>query len=100
MRREIKDRRVVVEDSLRTISMMYIPIDNGDAFDFLVPRLRVSRRDGDIIEKTKAHRPIGRGMMARGSHGHERIVRRAFHDRIDCLAGRPRAAQRGFQRMH
>src|SRR4051812_2795478 len=53
MHRKEKHARIVKENSLRAVAVMNVPIDDRDAFDFLVAILRVTRRDRDIIKKTK-----------------------------------------------
>src|SRR6185369_9320963 len=95
--REIIDRWIVVKDSLSSVAVMNVPIDNRHTLDFLVTGLRIPSGDCHVIEKTKTHRPIGRGMMAWRTHGHKGRRRLAFHERVDRAAGRSRATQSRFE---
>ena len=55
-----------VEDILRSVAMVYIPVHDQDS---LQPELfnRCSGGDGGISQKTEAHRGIGKSVMPRGS---------------------------------
>src|SRR5256885_17052499 len=97
MHRKIKNRWIVIEDSLRAVAVMNVPIENRNAIDFFELLLRITSSDGHIIEETEAHRAIRRGMVSRRAHGNERILRRAFNQRINRATGRAGAAQRSFQ---
>src|SRR5262245_22333580 len=54
MRGKVKHGRIRPENLLRSVAVMYVPVDDQYALD-TVPRLRVPRSDSRIIEKAKAH---------------------------------------------
>src|SRR5687768_17906024 len=100
MRRKKIDGRIVVEDSLCTVSVMDVPIDDRDLLDLRIFPLRVTRGDGDVVEKAKPHRPFFRRMVSWRTHRHESILYLAAHDQIDGLARRACSAFRRVERTH
>jgi hypothetical protein len=98
MHRKIKDRRVVIEDPLRTVAVMDIPVENSNSLDFLMLFLRIARCHRDIIEKAEPHGAIRGCMMTGRPHRHEGIVCDALEQRIDRATGGAGAAQSSFQR--
>ena len=78
---------------------MHVPIKNRHPLNFLVSLLRIARSDSYVIEETKAHRSIRRGVMSGRTHRHESVLRRAFHHCIDRLARRARSTQCGLERI-
>src|SRR5207253_45821 len=71
--RKIEKRSILIKDALRAVTVMYVPIDDGDSLDLFISLLCVACGHGDIIEKTKAHRSIGCRVMARWPQWHEGI---------------------------
>ena len=70
MCRHVEHPGVVVEDVLRAIAVMDVPVDDRHALALLG---QMRRSDGDIVEQTEAHRPVGHGMVpgrATGREGH------------------------------
>jgi hypothetical protein len=61
------DAWIVVEDILRAVAVMHVPIDDQDARQAEC-RLRVFGRQGDVVEQAKTHAPLGRGVMPRRPH--------------------------------
>lgn len=77
---------VLLEDRLRPVAVVNVEIDDRDAPD-PVCALKVSGRDGDVIEETKPHRPIRLGVMPRRPHrGKCSIGTAAYH----CIAATQR----------
>ena len=70
VRRHVEHVGIRIEDPLRAVAMMHVEVDDGDARQAL--RTGVGRRDGDVVEQTKAHRAIALGVMARRTHERER----------------------------
>ncbi len=60
MRAEEEHRAVFVEDVLRPIPMMDIPIDDEHALDPMCP-LRVASSERDVVHDAKTHAAVGRG---------------------------------------
>src|SRR5262249_25136446 len=85
MHRKVEDRRIVVEDALRAVTVMHVPVEDRDALDVFVSLLGVARRHGDIVENTKTHGPIRRGVMSRRPHRDKGIPGSAFDYQIDRL---------------
>src|SRR6202048_4999129 len=64
MRREVKHRRVAIENLLSAVSVMNIPIDYQDSIRSVV-HLRVASGDGGVVEETESHRPARSRVMTR-----------------------------------
>src|SRR5690349_2340284 len=79
---------------------MNVPVDDGNAIDLRIVLLRVTCRDGDVIEQTEAHRAFRRRMMARRPHRNERVMHFALHDQIDRLTRRAGRVPGRVQRTH
>src|SRR5207249_12083988 len=50
--REIEDSRIFIKDALRAVTVMHVPIDDGDSLDFFISLLCVPRGHGDVTEET------------------------------------------------
>ena len=70
VRAQEHDGAVVVEDVLRAVAMVDVPIDNQHAGEPVL-LLRVARADRNVVEDAEAHAARGSGVMARGPHGAE-----------------------------
>src|SRR5262252_3291580 len=99
MHREVKDRRIIVENALRAVAVMNVPVENRHFVDFLITLLRIPRRNSNVVEKTKTHGPIRCGMVSRRTHRHKRVPGGSLHDRIDSLTGSAGTPQCCFQRL-
>ncbi|MGC4030769.1 MAG: hypothetical protein QM754_03335 [Tepidisphaeraceae bacterium] len=66
----IENRGVVVKRCLRSVPVVNVEIDDRYAFK-TEALLGVSRRNGDVIEQAKPHRPVRLGMMAGRANGSE-----------------------------
>jgi hypothetical protein len=63
-----QDVLVVLENVLGAVAVMHVEVDDRHALDAM--RLqRVARRDGDVVEDAKPHRPRAAGVVARGADG-------------------------------
>jgi hypothetical protein len=83
----------VPEDLLGAVAVMGIKIDNRHAFG-TIASLRMTDRNGCIVEKAKAHGGAGFRVMTGRADRDERVFRLSGHDLIygkDCPA---RSAQR------
>ncbi len=58
MERDKKDGRVAPEDVLRTVAVMHVPVEDGDALGDQLD-LGPAGRNGDITEEAEAHRASG-----------------------------------------
>ena len=70
---EEEDRGIAVEDVLRAVAVVHVPIDDEDAFDAVL-LLRVAGRDGDVVEQAEAHAAAGIRMVSGGPHRAEGIA--------------------------
>ncbi len=93
MGRGIHQTGLAPKCGLGAIAMMDVEIDHGDPLD-AVNFSRLLRRDGYAVEKTKAHRPVGLGMVAGRAHSAKSIVGLALHHSINGGANRTDRAQR------
>jgi hypothetical protein len=88
VRRDVQHLRVVVEDVLRTVSVVYVPVDDDDTFA-LIPQ--PSSRNGNVVHQTKAHRSVSEGVMTGRPNESEcplRPTRINFIDRREHGTGR------------
>jgi hypothetical protein len=78
---EIEYGGVGIEHLLRAIAVVHIPVDNEHAFHpmFL---LHIPRRNGYLIEQTKAHGALGEGVMPRWADGSKGVPCPSCHHRI------------------
>ena len=75
--RHEEHRRVCVEDLLRPVAVMDVPVDDRDAASYM------TRGDRDRVEETEAHRLLRRRVVARGAAAHERVLEPARDDTVD-----------------
>src|SRR5262249_45164585 len=85
MRRKKEDGWIVVKNTLCTIAMMYIPIDNRHVLNLGVVPLSVTGCHRNVIEETKTHRPLSGRVMTRRTNRYKGIVDLATHYQINCL---------------
>src|ERR1700730_18156057 len=78
VRRPIHHRRIGPENILGAVAVVDVEIDYRRAAD-TVFALGVTRGDGGVIEKAKAHRLADFGVMTGRAHRDERILMRARH---------------------
>ena len=94
MRRDVQDLGAVVEDFLRTVAMMEVPVDHHHAPEALVPDEPFGR-DRDVVEEAKSHRAARQRMMPGRPHNREGILRGAIQDRLDRRQHASGCEQRG-----
>jgi len=82
MRAHVEHASIGVEDVLRSIPVVDIRVDDEDPF-YPVLLLRVSRGHRDAVVHAEAHPAVLRGVMPGRAHGTERVLRSAFHHRVD-----------------
>eukprot|EP01035_Chromulina_nebulosa_P029519 gene29520-39124_t len=63
VRRAIEHRWIVPEDILRAITVVHIPVDNGNTLGAML-LLRIARRDCRRVEEAEAHRRVLFGVVA------------------------------------
>ncbi len=73
---EEEDGGILVEDILRAVAVMHVPIHDQNA-PHAVPPLGVARRDGDVVEQAEPHPAPRIGMMPRRPHRAEGVARLA-----------------------
>src|SRR6266849_241018 len=56
------DRRIFVEDVLRAVAVVHVPVDDQDARQTM-NRFGMVGGKGDVVEKTKPHAAILRGVV-------------------------------------
>ena len=95
--RAIHHRFVGPENLLRAVAVMHVEIDDRGTRDAVL-LLRVARRDGDVVEQAKAHRPRGLGVMAGRARGDEGVGRLLGQHLVDGEDGAADRAQRRFER--
>ena len=77
--RDEPDARVVLDQRLRAVAVMHVPVDDQHAIELLHPA-RVVRRDGDVAEQAESHRRVAQGRDGR-----------AGARRRSCASSHPRA---------
>lgn len=98
MRAEKEYGRILVENLLRPVPVMHIPIGNQHAFCSVLA-LCVSSADGNVVEQTEPHAPIAFGMMARWSNQAKRGGYGAPKNRIDRGGHTPGSTRRAVKRI-
>lgn len=96
MRRTEQDAWIVLENILRPVAVMHIPINDGDALG-TVAALRMAGRNRNIVEKAKAHSRGALGMMSGRAGSNEDIICSAGKHVIDRRRCRTDSRQRGIQ---
>lgn len=80
--------RSVIEDVLGAISVVHIPVDDGDALETGCPG--VGRRDGDSVQEAESHGLVAGGVMSGRTDKDESRIDLTCHDgfdRIDARSG-------------
>ncbi len=99
MRRAIKHRRVGLEDILRAVAVMHVPVDDRNALQPVL-LLRMTRGNRGIVEEAEAHGAHSLGMMPRRARGDEGIVMAAGNDVIHRGHRPADAGERRLQALH
>src|SRR4029450_11050767 len=73
MGRKEEHRAVRIKNLLCSVSVMDVPVNDGDALH-RVGFLCIARRDGNVVEEAEAHRCGWPGMMAWRTHGTESVL--------------------------
>ncbi len=95
MRGEKENGRIVVENFLRAVAVVDIPVDDHDALDAVL-FLRVARGDGSVSEEAKSFGAFRHGVVPGRAHGGESVAGASGHDRIH---GGQRRADRAHGRI-
>src|SRR5690606_13748439 len=82
MRGEESDRWILVENLLRAVTVMNVPVDNQYAGK-PVRSLSVPGGNGHVGEQAEAHRVGGKGMMSWRPREHDRLALRVGERGID-----------------
>ena len=72
MRRHVEHVGIVLEEMLRAVAVMQVPVDDDDATDARAAEMR--GRDRDVVEETEAHRAPVLGVMTRRPHEGDAVV--------------------------
>ena len=76
------DVRLVLDERLRPVAVVHVPIDDQHALG-AVPSPRVVRADRDVAEETEAHRVRAQRVVARRTHGAEAAARSVAEREVD-----------------
>lgn len=68
--RAVEYAPVAVEDRLRTVAVMHVPVQHRHALVTLAQQ--PGGGDGDVVEEAETHRPVLSGVVARGTDERER----------------------------
>ena len=69
MRAGVEDARLGLQDRLRAVAVVDVPVDDRDPLDAGCER--GCRGGGDVVQQTEAHLPLARGVVAGGTDGCE-----------------------------
>src|SRR5713101_4667694 len=75
------DVALLLHERLRSVAVMYVPIDDQHALQGM-PRASVVRRDGNVAKETKPHRAVPQRVMPRWSNRAEGTPRAAVHGHV------------------
>src|ERR1035437_1289203 len=98
MDREVKDRRVLVENRLRSVAMVHVPIHDQHPGQ-LVLLLDVLRGDGYVVKQTKPHCLVLRRVMARRANRPEGVLYLSLHHSVDSRLHPTHRVQRYLVRV-
>src|SRR5712691_7184810 len=79
MHRKEEDCWVVIENSLRSVSVMHVPVNNRNSLNLRITILRIPSGYSNVIEKTEAHCTLWSRMVARRTHRNKCISCFARH---------------------
>ena len=82
MQRDEENGVVVLEDRLRPVAVVDVPVEDRHPLDAEL-RLRPPRRDRNVVEEAEPHRAVPQGVVPRGTDDGET----ATPDRLDGSAG-------------
>ncbi len=91
----IEQLGIPFENRLRSVAVMDVEIDHGDALKPM-DRPRLIGAEGDVVKQAKAHGRTGFGMMARRANGTEGIGNLPHRHRVDGCEDRAGGAQGGL----
>ena len=74
--------RLVLDERLRSVAVVHVPIDDEHALGAVAPP-RVVRAERDVAEETEAHRRVAQRVMARRPHGAEASPRSVAEREVD-----------------
>ena len=95
MQRNKENRRIFIEDVVRAIAVMNIPIDDRNSPQPVMP-LKIPSGDRDIGKQAKPHRAIGESMMSGWPNRAERVISFTRHHRIRSAQN---SAHAGYRRI-
>src|SRR5262249_31590067 len=84
MHRYEVDVGLMLDERLRPVSVVHIPIDDQHAFGAM-PLPRVVRADGHVAEQTEAHRARAERVMSWRAHRTEAARRTAAERAVDAV---------------
>ena len=103
MQRHKQHRRVVVEDLLRAVAVVDVPVDDEHAPHAVLPH-RCARRHRHRVEEAEAAHPVGARVVARWPHdgkaGAHPTGAHGLGEREHAAGGAPRGARRRLVEVH
>ena len=90
VRAEVEHRAVFIEDVLRAVAVMHVPIDDQHLAQMVLV-LCIAGGDGGVVEHAEAHAARGRGMVSRRPRQTEGVFRLAVEHGVDGHAAGPLA---------
>ncbi len=97
MRRSVKQISVGPEDFLRTVAVMHVEIDDGNALRTMLGA-SVMGSNRDVVEQAETHRPKAFRVMSWWTHLAKRVRRLAAHHKIDGVEPRANRTAGSFPR--
>ena len=91
-------RSLVVEDVVRPVAVVHVPVDDHHALEPTRVE-RVLRRERDVVEQAEAHRARRQRVMSRRAMGAERVRRRAVEQQVDHPHRPAGGMQRRLERL-
>src|ERR1035438_5104610 len=97
MRTEEENRAVGIENILRAVAVMHVPIRDQHSLHAVL-LLGIASRDGDAIEQAEAHAANGRSVMAGRTYDAKGVLRLAAHYRVHRVERTAGGTRRSIQR--
>src|SRR5581483_8810206 len=98
MRAEEEYRAVGIEDLLRAVAVVNVPVGNENPFGAM-PALGVSRGNRDVVEDAESHATPRSGVVTGRAHDAERVARMSFHHGVDRIQHAAHRIQRDVERL-
>ena len=90
---------IAFKDVFSTVSVMHVKVNHRHAFEAMALQ-RITRSNGNVVEKAKTHGLVVAGMMTGWPHSAKGVFNLSGHDAVSRRKHRTRRSQCGLPGMH